>query len=307
MSGAGTRIPGDRPAVRLESIRKTYGEGDMAVHAIAHVDLTVPRGQYLAIMGASGSGKSTLMNIVGCLDAPSAGRYFIDGVDVRRLDENQLSVIRNNKIGESRRSQSYNMTRGTSAQPVGCSLPLIYAGVSVQANLLSADEIRRLLGMLDEELSRAGIVGEMFLVGGAAMAIAYDRNRATRDLDAVFEPKAMVYEAAARVAAREGLPADWLNDAVKGFLPGPDPAATVALELPSLRVRIASPGYLFALKAAAARGERDADDLRLLFRLCGFADVECALDHVEHTLGRSFKLAPKTAFLLRELLDDPSG
>ena len=63
-----------RPAVSLQSIRKTYGTGESVVHAVAHVDLTVAQGEYIAIMGASGSGKSTLMNIVGCLDAPSAGR-----------------------------------------------------------------------------------------------------------------------------------------------------------------------------------------------------------------------------------------
>lgn len=173
--------------------------------------------------------------------------------------------------------------------------------------MLSAAEIRRLLGLLEQELAAAGVVGEMFVVGGAAMALAYDRSRATRDLDAVFEPKAVVYQAAAAVAAREGLPADWLNDAVKGFLVGHDPAATVVLELPALRVRVASPGYLFALKAAAARAERDADDLRLLYELCGFPDIDAALEHVERTLGPAFPLAAKTAFLLRELLEPAGG
>ncbi len=102
-----------RPAIALEGIRKTYGEGDTAVHAIRQVDLTVMPGEYVAIMGASGSGKSTLMNIVGCLDAPSAGRYLLDGVDVRRLNEYQLSAIRNRKIGFI--FQSYNMIPRTTA------------------------------------------------------------------------------------------------------------------------------------------------------------------------------------------------
>jgi putative ABC transport system ATP-binding protein len=115
-----------RPAISLEAIRKTYGEGDTAVHAIAHVDLAVPRGQYVAIMGASGSGKSTLMNIVGCLDAPSAGRYLLDGVDVRRLDESQLSAVRNKKIGFI--FQSFNLIPRTTALS-NVELPLIYAGV----------------------------------------------------------------------------------------------------------------------------------------------------------------------------------
>jgi putative ABC transport system ATP-binding protein len=115
-----------RPAIRLENIRKTYGEGEMAVHAIAHVDLTVQRGEYLAIMGASGSGKSTLMNIVGCLDAPSAGRYLLDGVDVRRLDDAQLSVVRNRKIGFI--FQSFNLIPRTTAL-ANVELPLVYARV----------------------------------------------------------------------------------------------------------------------------------------------------------------------------------
>jgi putative ABC transport system ATP-binding protein len=115
-----------RPAIQLEAIRKTYGEGDTAVHAIARVDLTVMRGEYIAIMGASGSGKSTLMNIVGCLDAPTAGRYLLDGTDVRRLDEHQLSVVRNKKIGFI--FQSFNLIPRTSALS-NVELPLIYAGV----------------------------------------------------------------------------------------------------------------------------------------------------------------------------------
>ena len=116
-----------RPAIQLEAIRKTYGEGDTAVHAIDYVDLTVNRGEYIAIMGASGSGKSTLMNIVGCLDAPSAGRYLLDGTDVRKLDEHQLSVVRNKKIGFI--FQSFNLIPRTSALS-NVELPLIYAGIS---------------------------------------------------------------------------------------------------------------------------------------------------------------------------------
>lgn len=168
--------------------------------------------------------------------------------------------------------------------------------------MLTRPQIERLLQALDLELQRRGLVGEVFLVGGAAMVLAYDRDRATRDLDAIFEPKIQVYEAAQAVAEAEGLPADWLNDAVKGFLPGADPASTVLLDLPSLRVRVASPGYLFAMKAAAARGDRDSDDLLALYRLCGFGSVEAALDHVERILGPAMPLAPKTALLLQELL-----
>jgi len=91
---------------------------------------------------------------------------------------------------------------------------------------LSADDIRRLFGELASELDAAGQRAEIFLVGGAAIALCFDGRRATRDLDAVFAPTDSVRRAAAVVAGREGLDPDWLNDAVKGFLPGPDQGQT---------------------------------------------------------------------------------
>jgi putative ABC transport system ATP-binding protein len=137
---------GPRPTVALHGIRKTYGMGDMAVHAIAHVDLTVMPGEYVAIMGASGSGKSTMMNIVGCLDAPTAGRYLLDGVDVRRLDDAQLSVIRNRKIGFI--FQSYNMIPRTTAMS-NVELPLIYARVSAKERKERAMAALEKVGLAD--------------------------------------------------------------------------------------------------------------------------------------------------------------
>lgn len=89
--------------------------------------------------------------------------------------------------------------------------------------LLSRADLLSLLEAVSDELAAAGVRGELFLVGGAAMALAYDVRRSTRVLDAVFEPKEAVYRAARAVAARRGLRPDWLNDAVKGFLPGDDP------------------------------------------------------------------------------------
>lgn len=88
--------------------------------------------------------------------------------------------------------------------------------------MLSRDDIVMVLGELADDLEAQGIHGDLFLVGGAAMALAYSTRRATRDLDAVFEPKQAVYDAAGRVGDRHGLPHDWLNDGVNGFLPGPD-------------------------------------------------------------------------------------
>ncbi|MEU5876966.1 ABC transporter ATP-binding protein [Spirillospora sp. NPDC047279] len=105
---------------------KVYGEGDTAVHALRGVSLTVERGDYVAIMGASGSGKSTLMNIIGCLDVPSAGRYLLDGLDVGGLDERRLSILRNRKLGFI--FQSFNLIPRMTAQ-ANVELPLAYGGV----------------------------------------------------------------------------------------------------------------------------------------------------------------------------------
>jgi len=168
--------------------------------------------------------------------------------------------------------------------------------------LLDRDDIIQLLTELGAALADQGEHADVFLVGGAAMALAYSTRRATRDLDAVFEPKQVVYAVAAHIAQVHDLPEDWLNDAVKGFLPGIDPNATTLFESPGISVRVASPRYLFAMKAAAARMERDAEDLQFLYRLCGFRTVtealDCVTDHYPPHL-----LTPKTEFLLRELLE----
>jgi len=115
-----------RPVVELRGVTKTYGSGDTVVHAVAGIDLVVERGDYVAVMGASGSGKSTLMNIIGCLDVPSRGRYLLDGVDTRRLDENRQSLIRNRKIGFV--FQSFNLIARTSALS-NVELPMAYGGI----------------------------------------------------------------------------------------------------------------------------------------------------------------------------------
>ena len=117
---------GSRPVIALQSVSKIYGAGDTAVHAVDGVDLVVERGDYVAVMGASGSGKSTLMNIIGCLDVPSRGRYLLDGVDIRRLDEKRQALIRNRKIGFV--FQSFNLIPRTSALS-NVELPMAYAGV----------------------------------------------------------------------------------------------------------------------------------------------------------------------------------
>lgn len=164
---------------------------------------------------------------------------------------------------------------------------------------MEREEIVSALTDLAAELRRRGTTAEMYVVGGAAIALAFDERRATRDIDAVFEPKNVVYEAAATVATERGLPSGWLNDAVKGFLAGNDPAATPVLDLPGLRCLTASPRILLALKVLAHRIGEDEADVRLLAAELGLNRAGEVLAVAEETFGD--RLDPAARFFVEEI------
>ncbi|WP_020662931.1 ABC transporter ATP-binding protein [Amycolatopsis benzoatilytica] len=167
-----------KPVLAVSGLRKTYGSGETAVHALRGVDLQVWPGEYVAIMGASGSGKSTLLNMLGCLDTPTSGRYFLDGFPVADLNERQLSLLRNRKIGFI--FQSFNLVPRTSALS-NVELPLVYSGLKRAARRKRALAALEMVGLSDRakhlpsELSggqQQRVAVARALVGGPALLLA---------------------------------------------------------------------------------------------------------------------------------------
>lgn len=138
------RSPGE--IIRVEGLRKSYRMGTQVVHALQGVDLVVERNEYVAVMGPSGSGKSTFMNLIGCLDVPSAGRYWLNGKQVDGLGEDELAAIRNREIGFV--FQTFHLLPRASAL-ANVQLPLVYAGVSRAERRRRAEEMLARVGLGD--------------------------------------------------------------------------------------------------------------------------------------------------------------
>src|SRR5215467_13556142 len=136
--------------IRLERVHKIYRMGDIEVHALRGVSLEINRGEFVAIMGPSGSGKSTMMNIIGCLDRPTKGQYFLEGVDVSTVDKAGLADIRNKSVGFV--FQSFNLVPRTSALE-NVELPLVYAGVGSSERVRRARAALAEVGLADRERS----------------------------------------------------------------------------------------------------------------------------------------------------------
>jgi putative ABC transport system ATP-binding protein len=132
--------------IEIRDLTKVYRMGDIDVHALRGITFTVSQGEMIAIMGPSGSGKSTLMNIVGCLDQPTGGQYLLDGVEVGSLNDNELAVIRNQKIGFV--FQSFNLLSRTSAL-ANVELPMIYKGMSSRERRKRATAALEAVGLGD--------------------------------------------------------------------------------------------------------------------------------------------------------------
>jgi putative ABC transport system ATP-binding protein len=157
--------------IELRDVTKTYGHGETAVHALQGVSLRVEAGEYVAVMGSSGSGKSTLMNILGCLDVPSRGEYWLDGSDVARLSEDQQALVRGRKIGFI--FQSFNLIPRTTAL-ANVELPLTYAHLRRAERRKRANRALELVGLADRTGHRPNQ-----LSGGQQQRVAIARALAT--------------------------------------------------------------------------------------------------------------------------------
>ena len=175
--------------------------------------------------------------------------------------------------------------------------------------MLSRDLILTAFTQLSDQLGRRGVLGELNVVGGTAMVLAFNARSSTKDVDAIFEPSSDVRKAAAVVAMDLELPVDWLNDAVKGFLsPAGDFTPLSSLELPNLRVQAPTAEYMLAMKVLAARAgaeseQSDAKDIAFLIRLLSLGDSGAVMDIVQKYYDPS-RILPRSMYLVDEIIED---
>lgn len=168
--------------------------------------------------------------------------------------------------------------------------------------MLTRENIRSLLGMLNDELAQAGEIGEVGIVGGAAMCIVYNARESTKDIDGVFEPTAVIRKLVKKIAERERLPPDWLNDAVKGYLEGEFQRQAV-LSLSHLRVWTPEPRYMLAMKCLSARWDsHDREDVIHLLKLLKLKTPKKIFAIIEGYYPKA-KIPAKTQFFIEEIVE----
>ena len=171
-----------------------------------------------------------------------------------------------------------------------------------RTNDLDAAKLQALFEELSARLEVRGQRAQMFVVGGAAMALEYDGGRVTRDVDAIFEPAAEFRIIAAEVGELHGFEPDWINDAAKGFMPGPDESPRIVFESDALLVRVPSPEYLLAMKLHAARDERDLVDAATLYIAAGYFTAEEGQALLERTYPPS-QLLPRHQYIVLDVTE----
>jgi putative ABC transport system ATP-binding protein len=164
----------NEPLISLQYLTKSYGEGEAKTFALKGIDLEIYEGEFVAIMGASGSGKSTAMNIIGCLDVPSSGKYFFKGIDVGELNKNQKALLRRNYLGFI--FQGFNLLGRTTALE-NVELPLVYRGIEAKKRIEMSND-----ALIKVGLSEVSDHTPAELSGGQQQRVAIARAIATKPL-----------------------------------------------------------------------------------------------------------------------------
>lgn len=175
--------------------------------------------------------------------------------------------------------------------------------------MLDRETIKKAFALLSDELASLGVLGEINLVGGTAMVLAFNARESTKDVDAIFEPSAAIRAAAARVSDLLNLPEDWINDAAKGFLsPSGEFELVSDLNFPNLRVLAPTPSYMLAMKVLASRSgmgaERgDVSDIATLIQILGLRRAEQVMEIVSRYYDPS-RILPRSMYLVDEILEE---